>query len=74
MYARNIMHPKVFISHSHQDKSVARRVARSLRAYGVDAWLDKRELRLGTRLDDAIRSVIRECGIVVVIATRAAAG
>jgi hypothetical protein len=64
---------RVFVSHSHEDKAIARRIARYLRAYGVDAWLDERELRLGSRLDDAIRIAIQKCDAVVVVATQAAA-
>jgi len=64
---------KVFVSHSHEDKSIARRIARFLRRYGVEAWLDERELRLGNRLDEAIRSAIRESEVVVVVASHAAA-
>jgi hypothetical protein len=52
---------------------LARRIVRFLRRYGVDAWLDERELRLGSRLDDAIRSAIRKSDAVVVVATHAAA-
>ena len=65
--------PKVFISHNHQDKPLARRISRFLRLYGVDAWLDERELRLGNRLDDSIRQAIKRCDTVLVVATVAAA-
>jgi len=63
----------VFVSHSHEDKSIAKRIARFLRGYGLEAWLDERELRLGSRLDDPIRSAIRESDVVVVVASHAAA-
>ncbi len=64
--------PKVFVSYSHQDKPVARRIARFLRSYGVDAWLDERELRLGNRLDDSIQRAIIGCDTVLVVASDAA--
>jgi len=63
-----------FVSHSHHDKSIARRVVRFLRAFGVSAWLDEREIELGSRLDNAIETAIRGSDAVVVIATNAAAG
>jgi hypothetical protein len=62
---------KIFISHSHQDKAVARRIARFLSAYGLHPWLDERELRLGSQLDDTIRSVILASDAVVVVASSA---
>jgi hypothetical protein len=64
---------KVFVSYSHQDKPIARRIVRFLRSYGVDAWLDERELRLGSRLDDAISLAINESDALVVVATQSAA-
>jgi TIR domain-containing protein len=64
---------RVFVSHSHADKSIARRIVRFLVAYGVDAWLDERELRIGSRLDDAICAAIHESDTVVVVGTRSAA-
>lgn len=63
----------VFISHSHVDKPVARRVERFLRLHGVRTWLDERELRLGTQLDPTIRGQLTTCDLVVVIASQAAA-
>jgi hypothetical protein len=64
--------PKVFVSHSHVDKPVARRIVHFLRLYGIDVWLDERELRLGNRLDDSIRQAIMGCETVVVVASAAA--
>ena len=64
---------KVFVSHSHQDKRIARRIVRFLRTYGVEPWLDERELRLGNRLDEAIRTATGNSDAVVVVATHAAA-
>lgn len=64
---------KVFVSHSQEDKSMAKRIARVLCRYGVEAWLDERELGLASRLDDSIRTAIRESDVVVVVASHAAA-
>ena len=66
--------PAYFISHSHTDKPIARRVARRLGAYGVTVWLDERELRFGDVLGPVIEERIRSCDAVLVIASSAAAG
>ncbi|MHC4741480.1 MAG: toll/interleukin-1 receptor domain-containing protein [Planctomycetota bacterium] len=62
----------VFISHSHVDKPIARRVARRLGAHGVETWLDEHELRPGDTLGAAIEQQIQTSTTVVVIATLAA--
>jgi TIR domain len=61
-----------FISHSHVDKAIARRVARRLHAYGVEAWLDERELRLGDALGATIEQHIQNSMTMLVITTAAA--
>lgn len=65
--------PRVFLSHSHLDKRVARRLLRRLSAHGIRAWLDERELRVGTTLTSSIRSQIENSDALLVIATRASA-
>src|SRR5215467_6777880 len=64
---------KIFISHSHSDKLVARTTARYLKAYGIDSWLDERELRPGDRLDELLQQHIRASAIIAVLATSASA-
>jgi hypothetical protein len=64
--------PSVFISYSHTDQSIARRVANRLSADGIDAWLDERELRLGRALEPTIEAQINHCDLVVPIGTTAA--
>src|ERR1041384_1132257 len=63
----------VFISHSHQDKIIARRIARRLSAYGIDAWLDERELRIGAVLTPVLQQHIQDAKLVLVVASDAAA-
>src|SRR5262245_29021929 len=50
--------PRLFISYSHTDKSIARRVARRLEAYSVSVWLDERKLQVGDTLSPLIRDHI----------------
>lgn len=40
--------PTLFLSHSHRDKRIARRLVRRLTAHGFKVWLDERELPLVT--------------------------
>lgn len=42
--------PSLFLSHSHQDKWFARRLAQDLIARGVRVWLDEAEMRAGDSL------------------------
>jgi hypothetical protein len=65
--------PGVFLSHSHRDKLVARRLARELRPYGLPVWIDEAELRLGAELDATLRAQIEESDVVVVVASVASA-
>src|SRR5512144_347931 len=72
-HTEKAMPAKAFISHSHSDKPFARRLARRLRAYGVDVWLDENELELGAVLTRDLKDAIRGASHVLVIASRAAA-
>ncbi len=65
--------PKVFLSHSHLDKRVARRLLRRLTAHGIRVWLDERELRVGATLTSSIRSQIEDSDVLLVIASQASA-
>jgi hypothetical protein len=65
--------PSLFLSHSHQDRQVARRVARRLITHHVRVWLDERELRLGTALTASIRQHIQEANVLLVVASHASA-
>lgn len=65
--------PKVFLSHSHQDKQVARRLVRRLTAHGIKIWIDERELQVGTVLTSSIRAQIERADTLLVIASRASA-
>ncbi len=65
--------PRVFLSHSHLDKCVARRLVRRLAAHGIRVWIDERELRVGATLRTSIRSQIQDADILLVIASQASA-
>jgi TIR domain len=65
--------PSVFLSYSHIDKRVARRLVRRLTAHAVKAWLDERELRIGAALPASIRAQIQDADILLVVASEASA-
>ena len=65
--------PSVFISYSHQDKRIARRIVRRFTAHGINTWIDEEQLRFGSALTTSIRKHIEAADIVIVIATKAAA-
>ena len=57
---------KVFLCHSHSDKSTVRELYFRLIQDGVDAWLDKEKLLPGQDWEMEIRKAVREADVVVV--------
>jgi serine/threonine protein kinase/dienelactone hydrolase len=53
----------VFLSYASQDVETARRIADALRAFGIEVWFDREELRGGDAWDAKIRRQIRECAL-----------
>jgi hypothetical protein len=62
--------PTVFLSHSHVDKRVARRIVRRLTAHGIRVWIDERELPLGATLTTSIREQIQKSDALLVIVSK----
>jgi hypothetical protein len=65
--------PTVFLSHSHADKRIARRLVRSLSARGIKVWIDERELRAGAALTASLRAQIEAADTLLVVASKASA-
>ena len=57
----------VFLSYAHEDADAARRLADALRAFGVEVWFDRSELRGGDVWDQQIRRQIKECALFMPI-------
>ncbi len=55
----------VFLSYASEDAPAARRIADSLKAGGIEVWLDQSELRSGEAWDQSIRARIRDCALFV---------
>lgn len=53
----------VFLSYASQDADAARRICESLRAAGIEVWLDQSELRGGDAWDSSIRKQIKTCAL-----------
>ena len=48
----------MFLSHSHEDKEFARKLAKDLTARGARVWIDEAEIRIGDSLIEKIREGI----------------
>jgi hypothetical protein len=61
----------IFISHAHEDKTLARPLAEALGRQGYRVWLDEAELRIGDSLVEKIADAIAEGDFVVAIVSPA---
>lgn len=50
--------PRVFLSHSHQDKAFVRTIATDLKEHGVGVWLDEAEIHVGDSLIQKIGKAV----------------
>ena len=55
----------VFLSYASEDAAAAERIARALRAAGIEVWFDKSELRGGDAWDLQIREQIHDCRLFI---------
>jgi TIR domain len=60
---------RIFISHSRADRDWVRAFAESLKAQGVQVWLDDMQIQPGERLEDAIEEGLRNSDIVAFVIT-----
>jgi len=65
-------HPKAFMSHASEDKKrFVLDFAKKLRQKGIDAWLDKWEMKLGDSLIDKIfEEGIKECDVFIIVLSK----
>ncbi len=57
----------VFLSYASEDAAAAERISASLRAAGIEVWLDQSELRGGEAWDGKIRKEIHDCALFIPI-------
>jgi hypothetical protein len=61
----------VFISHGEADRDFASEVAESLRASGIDAWLDARDVEPGANwLRSAARALDRADAMILILSAK----
>ena len=67
-------HPKIFLSHSWEDKAFVRRLEAELKAAGAEVWVDHSGVRAGDNLSKEISQALAWCNTVVLVWSQAAAG
>jgi hypothetical protein len=63
---------KVFISHSSSDKWVARQISRQLDEFGVDSFLDEKDIETGDSIDQTIQEHLSDCDELLMLLSPAA--
>jgi TIR domain len=59
--------PSVFLSHAHEDNSLARQLAAGLTQRGVQVWVDECELRIGDSIIERVSEAIAEGDFLLAI-------
>lgn len=59
--------PKIFISHSYQDKEFVHKLAKDLAAEGLTPWVNDWEIRVGDSLVQKISEGIRQSDYILVV-------
>lgn len=52
--------PHVFISYVHENAEIVQRLCRILQSYGVTVWIDREQIKPGSRWTEAIQDAISE--------------
>lgn len=62
---------RVFISYSHKNSRRAERLAKALKAHGIQVWFDQWDILVGHNLADQIYSAITSADFLLVLLTKA---
>lgn len=63
-FSSGIIEPYIFISYSHDDEEIVRKLVQSLESEGFCVWVDYENIR-GRYFSDDIKNGIRECDIFI---------
>ena len=63
-------HPVAFISYSSKDKSVASQLAESLKALGIDVWIDHEQIRLGDSIPGKIADGLSRADSILLLISK----
>ena len=64
--------PLVFISFKSQDQTIAENIYDALVNQGISCWISSRDVKPGTNYQEQITQAIRNCGVMVLVFSRAA--
>lgn len=65
-------HQRIFISHSWEDKQVATRLERDLKATNIEVWVDHSNIRAGHDLPSRVSDALEWCTTLLLVWSRAA--
>lgn len=65
--ATSDLHPRIFISHSSQDKEFARQLAEDLRRFGFDVWYDEWEIAVGDSIVEKVFSGLAASDTLIIV-------
>jgi hypothetical protein len=65
------MTPHVFISYSHVNKSIAKRLSKRLDKIGVKHFLDEKAINWGASITPTVRKALDDCFAIVVVISHA---
>jgi TIR domain len=61
--------PYVFLSHSHKDRDVAKRLAQDLTKEGIEVWLDEWEILVGDSIAQRVQQGLSQVDFVTLLLT-----
>jgi hypothetical protein len=65
------MSPQIFISYSHADAQFATKLTQDLESEGYDTWLDRTDIKTGTRWDDEVAKGLAASQVLIVLLSKA---
>jgi TIR domain-containing protein len=61
------MTPKVFICHSHKDRTIADTICKHLEAVGLSCWIAPRNIKPGTNWTKGIMQGLEICRVFILV-------